>query len=482
MSKKVVVIGIEGLNPDLVDLWSDELTNISKLQAAGVWGRIKSSIPTLSPVSWTCVQTGQNPGAYGFWDYKFKDDISYTNTNDVNSKTIQTESLYQYLTRRARKVAIVGFPVTSPPPKVHGGFAVSCFMHQDAAEPYTWPKKFAGELEEQVGTYLFDVITPGDSLGSIDKEQLLEKAKLMDEQRFKTVELLYTTKFCDIIFAVCMGADRVTKVFYPDFDKHHKGFSEDSKYKNAVKDYYLFLDQKIGEIKSLIDEKTILLVLSNQGAQSIYGSVNLNEWLLKEGYLAVHNVPSTPLSLSALEVDWSKTKTWSAGNAGQIFLNLKGREGQGIVESSDCENLINEISGKLEKFAEAESLQASIFKGKDLYTGAYAAYAPDMVVMFNNGSWASSEKVGHGSILLTHEQASLYYGGNGLEGYYSITGPEIPASGKNEASAYLVDIAPTILYQINEEIPQNMEGSSIIKIDEDEIEKRVMARLKSMGY
>ena len=470
MSKKVVVLGIEGLNPDLLELWSDDLANFTKIQSHGIWGKIKSTIPTVSPVSWTCVLTGQNPGAYGFWDYKYRDDFSYGLTKNVDSTTIQAETLYQYLTRRARKVAIVGVPVTSPPPRVHGGFAVSCFMQQGTNDVYTWPKNFKSELEDYVGHYMFDVITAEDSLDKVNKKVLLDNAKKMDIQRFKTVELLYKNKFCDFIFAVFMGVDRITKIF-----SHHD---------STTKDYYQFLDKEIGRIKSLIDEKTILLILSNQGAYSIGGCINLNEWLLKEYYLTLLDPPSRPSGLSSLKVDWAKTKAWSAGNTGQIYLNLKGREIQGIVEPADYDKVLNEICEKIKDLSEGNSrvTNLQILKGKDLYSGASSAYSPDLVALFNDGRLASTEKIGYDKLFLEPEEVPIYYGGNGLYGYYCINGPEIPESGNRECDAYLVDIAPTILNQIGEEIPRNMEGQSIIEYDQNEVEKRVMARLKSMGY
>jgi predicted AlkP superfamily phosphohydrolase/phosphomutase len=486
MSKRIIVLGIEGFNPDLVELWSEELVNLKQMQSDGLSGRIKSTVPPVSPVSWTCVQTGKNPGAFGFWDYQYRDDYSYGHPKTVSSSMLQAqaESIFHLLTRRARKLAVVSFPVSSPPPRIPGGFAVSCQMHQGDEGEYTWPKIFKNEVEKLVGEYIFDVISPGDHFDSIEKDTILEKAKKMDEQRFQIIDLLIDKKFCDSVFAVFLGADRISQVFYRYFDQNHSRYEDNPKYKDAIKNHYRYLDQKIGEIRNSLDDNAILLVLSNQGAQRLDGSINLNEWLLKEGFLTVVEYPSKPVGLTDLKVDWAKTRAWSAGNNGQIYLNMKGREAFGTVDPSERESLLEEISKKIMGLSDYKSqpIQVQLFKGDDLYTGPSAAYGPDLVVMFNGGCWNTSEKVGYEKISLQPDQQSLYYGGYGLEGYFCLIGPGISASGKSNGEHYLVDVAPTLLTQIDEQVPETMEGNPIVSIDQSEIEKKVRARLKSMGY
>ncbi len=94
-----MVLGISGLDPQLINAWLDDLPAFKKLQSTGVWGKIQSTTPPLSPVAWTCAMTGRNPGAYGFWNNHYRNKYSYGEPNSINCriKDQRVKSLYQIL-------------------------------------------------------------------------------------------------------------------------------------------------------------------------------------------------------------------------------------------------------------------------------------------------------------------------------------------------------------------------------------------------
>ena len=84
-------------------------------------------------------------------------------------------------------------------------------------------------------------------------------------------------------------------------------------YQNAIPDYYLWLDEQIGKALELLDEDTVVLIVSDHGAQRLDGGFAINEWLIREGLLVLNEYPAAVTPFEKLNVNWSKTKVWSEG-------------------------------------------------------------------------------------------------------------------------------------------------------------------------
>jgi len=83
---KVVLLGLDGFSPEFVGQRSNELPNLMKMQKEGIWGSLESGVPLTIPQVWTCAQCGRNPGAYGVWDFTYRDEFSYGETKVVSSE------------------------------------------------------------------------------------------------------------------------------------------------------------------------------------------------------------------------------------------------------------------------------------------------------------------------------------------------------------------------------------------------------------
>ena len=111
--------------------------------------------------------------------------------------------------------------------------------------------------------------------------------------------------------------------------------SREIPYESAIPDYYLWLDQQIGAALQLLDNETVVLVVSDHGAQRLDGGFAINEWLIREGLLTLNETPQTLTPFEKLNVNWNKTKVWSEGGYyARIFFNVQGREPQGIIPAS----------------------------------------------------------------------------------------------------------------------------------------------------
>jgi len=354
---------------------------------------------------------------------------------------------------------------------------------------FTWPESLKDEVYRLAGEYIIDAKEAGVDYRQMEKERVLKWIYDMDSQRFTLLKHFISNKQCDYIFTVITGCDRIPHLFYHYFDEQHRRYDPDSRYKNALHDYYIWIDKQIGEVWDSLDGETVLFVHSAHGVQRLNGLINLNEWLIQEGYMVLHEYPSKPAPLVELSVDWSKTKAWATGHTGQVYLNVKGREPQGIVDPDDYDSFMDDLADKLIQIPDerGDSLKTQVFKRKEIHSGPFAEYGPDLFILFDECRWNISEMAGYGqgSIYSFDTPSGPDDGADGLYGYFCIAGPGVPASGEHNG-AMLLDVAPTVLDVMDLEIPQEMEGKSVLGEKKparpSEDDEKMRSRLKALGY
>ncbi len=76
---KVLILGMDGLDPDLLSFWVKEgrLPHFQRIMAQGGFSRLGTSIPPQSPVAWSNFITGTDPGGHGIFDFMHRDPESY---------------------------------------------------------------------------------------------------------------------------------------------------------------------------------------------------------------------------------------------------------------------------------------------------------------------------------------------------------------------------------------------------------------------
>ena len=120
--------------------------------------------------------------------------------------------------------------------------------------------------------------------------------------------------------------------------------SRGTPYEQGFRDYYRYLDGEVGALIEGLDDTTALLVVSDHGAQAMHGGIQVNEWLMQEGYLSLIDPPTTPTPFGKLQVDWPNTRVWADGGYySRIFMNVKGREPEGVIDPADYEALRDEL-------------------------------------------------------------------------------------------------------------------------------------------
>ena len=144
-------------------------------------------------------------------------------------------------------------------------------------------------------------------------------------------------------------------------------FEPGNPYQDAIPEYYRLLDEQIGSVLELLDDDTIVLVVSDHGAQRLDGGFAINEWLIREGLLVLNEYPKTLTPFEKLNVNWSKTKVWSEGGYyARVFFNVQGREPQGVIPASEYESFQNEMKARLESLPgeNGQPMKSLVFKPK----------------------------------------------------------------------------------------------------------------------
>jgi len=159
---------------------------------------------------------------------------------------------------------------------------------------------------------------------------------------------------------------------------------------DVVQDWYQRLDRFVGDISAQVEGwtgKYRYLILSDHGFSDFRKKVHLNRWLLDNGYLFMKNGGD---DLSG--VDWSKTVAYAVG-LNSIYLNVVGREGQGIVSADKVENLLGELKNKLLDWKDVDqsSIIQKIRLKHEIYYGLYIRFGPDLVLGYAPGYRASAE-------------------------------------------------------------------------------------------
>ncbi len=458
MASRALVIGLDCAAPQLLfDRWLDELPTIRSLTERGSYGVLRSCDPPITVPAWACMTSSRNPGALGVYGFRNRRDHSYDGLAFATSRSIRAPRVWDHLSERGRPVIVLGVPPTYPVTPVNG-VMVSCFLTPGTDRQYTHPADVKDEIEGLVGRYLVDV----PNFRTEDKDRLLADVEEMTEKRFQVAEHLLATRPWDLFFMVEMGTDRVHHAFWRFGDPDHRLYEPGNRYETAMLDYYRRLDEKIARLLRFADEDTAVLVVSDHGAKRIDGGICVNEWLRREGYLALREEPSGPTKLTPDMIDWSRTTAWGEGGYYcRLFLNVAGREPSGTVAADEYERVRQELKERLETLGDEKGLPIGTVahRPEDLYPERNGV-APDLLVYFGDLYWRSIGQVGTGAVHAFENDTGPDDANHAPEGLYVLVADGVEPGPGPERTLY--DVAPTLLELLGEPVPREMEGKSLV--------------------
>jgi len=191
----------------------------------------------------------------------------------------------------------------------------------------------------------------------------------------------------------------------------------------------------------------------------MYGGLCINEWLIEQGYLVLKEYPTKPTRFADLAVDWARTRAWSEGGYyARVFLNVQGREPQGVIRAADYESFRDRLAQEIEAIPDDQGnpLGNQALKPQDLYRRVNGV-PPDLIVYFGGLHWRSVGTVGLRTIHTFENDTGPDDANHAEEGIYILAGPGIPA-GLCWHGGELLDVAPTLLKQFGLEPPADLQG------------------------
>jgi predicted AlkP superfamily phosphohydrolase/phosphomutase len=354
------------------------------------------------------------------------------------------------------------------------------------AMPISHPSWYATYLAKKIGRPYSTLGLAEDTWalneGVIDDETFLRQTWDIDRERQDMCSAALDRLREGTLVCVFDATDRVQHMFWRDIDPSHpaarNGRGRKRNGHNAIEEQYCRNDAFLGQVMSRVKDGDVLMVLSDHGFNAFRRGVNLNRWLLDRGYLALK--PGADGRAEWLrDVDWSRTRAYALGLTG-LFLNLKGRESQGIVSpGSEASQLKTELIAKLSGLTDSGLADSGpdsgvtdnrgantiaireMFDTSSIYDGPYAGNAPDLLAGYNAGyrvSWDCASGVVAGPVFEDNTKA---WSGDHCIDPRLVPGVFFCSRPIDNADPALIDIAPTALHLFGVEIPRHIEGTSL---------------------
>lgn len=465
LKRRVVIIGLDCAEPSLMfEKFAGQLPTLDRLRSQGAFGKLESVIPAITVPAWSCMTSGKDPGALGIYGFRNRSGYHYERFTIANGKAVLEPRLWDILSNYGKRSIVLNVPGTFPAHPINGEM-VTCFLTPDAQSDFTYPLALRDEIHQITPEYPFDV----KDFRTENKAWLIEQVTAMTKTHFATARHLAETRDWDFFMMVEIGLDRMHHALWAHMDSEHRHYVTNSPFQHAIRDYYQLLDAEIAQLMSACQKEgteTVFLVVSDHGGQRMEGGVCLNEWLIQEGYLVL-KTPVNPsqgvVKFDQLDIDWSKTRAWGEGGYyGRLFLNIAGREPQGVIAPVDVPSVIEEIRQKLSAMTDdnGKLIGTRCFQPQELYAEVNGI-PPDLLIYFGDLAWRSIGSVGWNRILVYENDTGPDDANHAQQGLILYYDPSQPLQGMELDGAHIQQVAPTVLDLLNIEIPKGMPKPSL---------------------
>jgi predicted AlkP superfamily phosphohydrolase/phosphomutase len=308
----------------------------------------------------------------------------------------------------------------------------------------------------------------------LSDDSFLQQCIQFDEER----EKMFFDSLDKVKHGLCVcvfdGTDRIQHSFWRYIDEGHPALEgqceKELQRPNAIEDVYRRMDALVGKtVAKCNGDNTVLMVISDHGFTSFRYGIDLNRWLEENGYLVVKDGKRDAQYLS--NIDWSKTRAFALGLAG-LYLNIEGRESQGIVASGEEADLLREeimqkLAGLIDPISEKSAIK-NVYNSLKTYRGPYKDEAPDLIVGYNRGYRASWETaIGQVTDSIFHENTKAWSGDHCIDPSL-VPGVLFCNRSISTKRPRLMDIGPTVLDMFGVDVPGSMDGRPLEVADAGE--------------
>ena len=371
--------------------------------------------------------------------------------------------------RRARGMVRL-LPLSCAPLRV---FMTPVNIHPRAPYlPITEPGAWAGELADEYGLFKtvgWDHDTSALNAEVMDDATFLADVRATEEKRLEmTLGTLRHGDF-DVLISVWTGTDRVAHMFYRLLDPQHPRYDAElaRRLGNPIRAQYEWMDQAIGRLVAALRPDDVVLVMSDHGFHNYRRGLHVNTWLREKGDLVLRPDAPTPPREFLLDVDWTRTKAYALGT-GQIYLNVRGRERDGIVApGAEYDALVAELQAGLAAIVDPEAAGARVvrraYSRRDSFQGGEDAVAPDLQLAFADGYRTSWESILGGMPAgLFAPNGKKWSGDHSASDVAETSGILVSSIRPSRQNPAIVDFAPTLFRHFGIAVPAGLPGRSFL--------------------
>ncbi|MBN1493521.1 MAG: alkaline phosphatase family protein [Candidatus Omnitrophica bacterium] len=504
--KRIMAIGLEAAEPSLIEQWAREghLPTIASLMQQGAYTRITNSAELACSTTWSSISCGVKPGKHGmaFCHRQLK-----SGTYEVRKKGAGEAGRTPFwvaLDHNGKSIAIMDVPETKC--EDMKGLQIVCWgLDFEAWPTSSTPKGLIKEINKKYGAHPLKNYYQRKCATKEEWKALAEKVIEGAKKRISIWKDILSRKKYEFSLLSCAETHLAAHFFWHIHDTNHPDHDPDiARYVgDPILDVYKLFDAAIAEFRA-IDPDAVLAVWSNTGMGPNYSGRHFVQPVLKKlgYYYSNDDKKKQPRFLPAADVysletieklvrietimfikkliptilwdgltrrflnmgsTWAKSRAFDipGDNTGTIRLNLKGREPSGLLDPAEYNTVSDDIAKAFIELKDPDtgnSVVSDVIRVREKYSGDHDHDFPDLVIKWNGTSPITkicSDRVG---LIERDHLPDKRSGAHTDQGFFLIAGKGIRRQASLNGQMYIWDIAPTLLYLMGEEIPDDMDG------------------------
>jgi len=496
---QLLVIGLDGATFEIIEplAKAGHLPNLNSLMNQGIWERLKSTIPPVSPQAWSSFLTGVNPGKHGIFGFQGPA-IKRMNQRTISNYTsIQSPTILKLISDAGLKTVVLGMPMTYPPVPVNG---------YNIPEQHGPPKSHPPGLWNEVCSTIGDIRDPSSHIAYLftrEKQGYIDFQIALADKQYRAFRFMLSRCRADLAMMVFTQTDRMSHYLW------HTVPDDRTDTSNPIAKIYCAIDGLLGELIHDCGEKTSIIVMSDHGFTNLQQICFLNSYLEEKGFLKKRsfiqsfasrrypwlvyrsynaiarrfNLPHIGIPFDRLKrpidpdlydprlfidphvfIDWRSTEAYMSSMADHgIFLNVKGREPEGIIHpGNDYERIRQNVRDSLCSMTLPGSnspMFRNVWMREDLYHGNAISTAPDIIFETNNDTYMCLPHTYHDDLLI---DSHIMTGMHQQDGILIMAGESFI----HETMLHqprIIDLAPTLLNILDLPVPEYMDGRVLVE-------------------
>ena len=497
---QLLIVGLDGGTFEVIKplIAAGKLPVLGGLMKSGCHGKLRSVMPPYTPVAWSTIMTGCNPGKHGIYYFSELKPGTYE-PRMINGSDIAVPTMWEVLDGRGLRCGLFNIPWTYPPLKLNG----FCVSGMDAPR---FDRTMAHPAE------MFERVRDAGKVGGLNlnlADTDTEEAawELIAEHIDVTGSIMremVVGSGLDVFMPVFMQSDCVGHAFWHSEDD----MAADEVAETLLGRTYSKIDEQIGELLGVaVGPNTTILVVSDHGFRSIRGTLCVNRWLEELGMLRFVGRPGeqgvtfkagqqlfkrlprrwkqavrgrfwsrrlrrqSMLRDAGELFDWEYTQAFCTTEYGGITVNVRGRQPHGIVAPDGG---VEQVRRRLEDAARqlldpdtGEPVIEDVLTREGLFSGPQLHRAPDLWLKARDdacylalnwmGSWA------HGAdAVFTAERPPI--GGHDPDGIFIAAGAGVGHIEQPLEGLQLEQVAPTVAHRFGLPMPQGTDGAPVREV------------------